>query len=461
MRLLPKSLFGRLTLVLLAGLTVTVLLSAWVQMRERGQLLSEAIHSELIERTVGIVRLLDALSPRERNRLLPLLSTPQIRITLAAGAAPEPSMESDSAAARLVQRQLRDRLGQPFAISVALEGSVMTGGMGHHHRGNVGGAAAAMMHGVHAMASRFFVQVRLGDGSWVRFERQVPEGLFDWPVRLLATLGILLVGVTLLSIVAVRWVVRPLHELRLAADALGKDIRRPPIPETGPLEVVETSRAFNTMQRRIKRFVEDRARILAAVSHDLKTPLTRLRLRVDLLEDEDLGAKIRRDLDDIEAMVEATLDFMRGTESREQSQLLDLTALIESLCDDVNETGERVRLHGQIAKPYRGRPLALKRCIGNLLDNALRYGGEADVGLRNTDDAVILTIADNGPGIPPEALEKVFEPFFRLESSRARHSGGTGLGLSIARNIARAHGGELVLGNRPEGGLVAELRLPR
>jgi signal transduction histidine kinase len=247
----------------------------------------------------------------------------------------------------------------------------------------------------------------------------------------------------------------------LPADELGKDIRRPPIAETGPIEVAETSRAFNKMQRRIQRFVEDRTRLLAAVSHDLKTPLTRLRLRVDLLEDEEVGEKIRRDLDDMQAMVEATLDFMRGAESREESQPLDLMALIESLRDNANEGGERVRLGGRIESPYRGRPLALKRCIGNLLDNALRYGGKADIKPRDSEDAVILTIADNGPGIPPEALDKVFEPFFRLEGSRARESGGTGPGLSIACNIARSHGGELVLRNRPQGGLIAELTLPR
>jgi len=459
-RLVPKSLFGRLTLVLLAGLTVTVLLSAWVQMRERGQLLYEAIHTELIERTVGIVNLLDALQSTERERLLPLLSTPQIRITLADGSTGEPRTEADSAAARLVYRQLTSRLGKPFEIRVALEGSVMAGRTAHRHMMDMRDAAA-VMHGVHAMASRFLVQVRLRDGTWVRFERQVPEGLFDWPMRLLSTLGILLLGVTLLSLIAVRLVVKPLRELRLAADALGKDIRRPPIPETGPVEVAETSRAFNTMQRRLKRFVEDRARILAAVSHDLKTPLTRLRLRVDLLDDEDLGEKIRRDLDDMQAMVDATLDFMRGTEGREENRLLDLMALIESMVDDANEAGERVRLRGQISQPYRGRPLALKRCIGNLLDNALRYAGEADIEVRDTEKAVTLTVADRGPGVPPEALDKVFEPFFRMEGSRGRHSGGTGLGLSIARNIARAHGGDLVLRNRTEGGLIAELTLPR
>jgi len=447
--------------VLLSGLTLTVILSSGVQLRERGQALYEAIHSDVIERTVGIVRLLDSLSAAERKRLLPVLGSTQTRIGLAESPSPAPAAEVRSPGAALVERQLRARLGQDADIRVALSGFVMTGPMTRHPMMGMGSAAGMMMPGVHAMASRFFIQVRLNDGTWVWFERRIPEELFDWPVHLLITLAILLVGVTTLSLVAVRWIVQPLHDLRRAADDLGKDIHRPPLPERGPIEVAETSRAFNTMQRRIERFVEDKSRILAAVSHDLKTPLTRIRLRADLLDDEELGEKITRDLDDMQTMVEATLAFMRGAESREHTRPLDLMALLESLCDDADESAERVHLRGQVIKPYLGRPLALKRCIGNLLDNALRYGQSAQVTVQDSDTSVLLTIADRGPGIPPDAMDKVFEPFFRLEGSRARNSGGTGLGLGIARNIARAHGGDLVLRNRPEGGLVAEVRLPR
>lgn len=461
MRLIPRSLFGRLTLVLLTGLTLTVLLSAWVQMRDRGRILYEAMHQDVIERTVGIVRLLDVLPPPQRERLLPILSTAQSRVSLATGPLQMPSDDSDSAAAKLVHRQLRERLGANAELRVSLSGFVMSGPMAGHPMMGMGNRAAAMMHGVHAMASNFFIQVRLADGTWVWFERGLPQGLFDWPVKMLLTLGILLVGVTSVSIVAVRWVVQPLADLRRAADALGKDIHRPPLPESGPVEVAETARAFNTMQRRIGRFVEDRARMLAAVSHDLKTPITRLRLRADLLDDEELGEKIRRDLDEMQAMVQETLDFMRGTDSQETTHAIDLMALLESLIEDAGEAGQGVRLTGRIEQPYPGRPLALKRCIGNLLGNALRYGGEVEVLAQDSAQSVTLRIADRGPGIPPDAIEKVFEPFFRLEGSRGRDSGGTGLGLGIARNIARAHGGDLVLGNRPEGGLVAELKLPR
>ena len=460
MRLLPKSLFGRLTLVLLTGLTVTLLLSAGVHLHDRGRVLYQAIHGDLIERTVSIMQLLDALSPAERRRLLPVLNSDQTRIGLADRPPEMPPTQTSTAGADLVRRQLRARLDDDLELRVAVAGFVMHGPMRGRAMGPMGRHGGPMA-GMHAMASRFIVQVQLRDGSWVWLERRIPRELFDWPAQMLVALLILLAGVTALSLIAVRWVVRPLERLREAADALGRDIHRPPLDETGPVEVAETSRAFNRMQRRISRFVEDRARILAAVSHDLKTPLTRIRLRADLLEDEDLGAKIRRDVDDMQRMVEATLDFMRGTESREDSRPLDLMALVESLCEDAVESGQRVTVRGEVTAPYQGRPLALKRCIGNLLDNALRYGGRADVEVRDAGQSVTLTIADDGPGIPPESWEKVFDPFFRLESSRARHSGGTGLGLGISRNIARAHGGDLVLRNGADGGLVAELILPR
>jgi signal transduction histidine kinase len=460
MHLLPRSLFGRLTLVLLTGLSATVLLSAGVHLRERGRVVYEAIHGDLIERTVGVVQLLDALAPTERQRLLPVFNGAGTRVGLAEVPRELPLSDARTAGAELVREQLRKRLGADTKVEVALAGFVMSGPM--HGRDAADRTAPGRDGpGRHAMASRFIVQARLKDGSWVWFERRIPRERFDWPMQMLLTLLILLAGVITLSLVAVRWIVRPLERLREAADALGKDIHRPPLPETGPVEVAETSRAFNTMQRRIARFVEDRARMLAAVSHDLRTPLTRIRLRADLLDDEELGDKIRRDLDDMQSMVEATLDFMRGAASREETRSLDLMALLESLSDNAEESGARVRLRGQIQTPYQGRPVALKRCIGNLLDNALRYGGEADIEVRDSETAVTVTIADRGPGIPPESLAKVFEPFWRLEGSRGRDSGGTGLGLGIARNIARAHGGDLDLDNRAGGGLIATITLPR
>lgn len=467
MRLMPQSLFGRLILLLLTGLVLAQLLSAFVLLRDRGQVLFEAIRENLIERTAGIVHLIDSLNPKDRLRLLPLLTTPELRIDVADRPTMVSETESKSrVAANIVKEQLSRQLSPDTEVRVSLEGSVMEPRRPPMHRRHMRERGPtvrpwAYVHGVHAMARSFHIQVRLGDGSWIKFERGIPAEVFDWPYRLLIVLGILLVSVVGLSLMGVRSIVRPLRKLRTAAEGLGKDIGQSPLPETGPTEIRETAKAFNTMQQRLSNYIGERARILAAVSHDLKTPLTRIRLRTDLMDDEESRTRIQSDLDEMETMVSATLDFMRGTESKEKSLPLDLVALLESIRDDAVDSGDDVRLEGRIAEPYQGRPLALKRCIGNLVQNAMRYGGDANIAIEESASEVIITVSDSGPGIPEDALEKVFDPFFRVESSRARDTGGTGLGLGIARNIARAHGGELLLRNRPAGGLEAQLHLPR
>ncbi|MDP2879222.1 MAG: HAMP domain-containing sensor histidine kinase, partial [Sulfuricella sp.] len=205
----------------------------------------------------------------------------------------------------------------------------------------------------------------------------------------------------------------------------------------------------------------ERTRILAAMSHDLKTPITRLRLRAELLEDDDLRAKFTKDLEEMESLVAATLDFMRGVDNPEPVQPVDIMALLESLQADAAEIGQEVRLDGIAAHPYPCKPAALKRCLGNLIDNAVKYGKCTTLRVDDSDKQLQIRILDQGPGVPEALLERVFEPFYRLENSRSRDTGGTGLGLSIARNIAQLHGGELVLRNRAGGGLEATLTLPR
>ena len=467
MRVLPSSLFGRLVLLLLTGLVLAQLLSAFILLRDRGQVLYESIRENLIIRTAGMIRLLDSISALERQQLLPLLASPELRITLTERPVTTPKPDRDSAlTSEVVRHQLLKRLPPNTEVRVSLEGTIMEPHIPPMHRRHMMRGARmsgpwAYMHGLHAMARSFHVQVQLQDGSWVRFERGVADHLFDWPTRLLFVLGVLLFSVILLSLIGVRSIIRPLRDLRQAAEGLGKDIRQPPLDETGPTEVRDTAKAFNNMQRRLKNYIENRASIIAAVSHDLKTPLTRIRLRTDLMDDEELRAKTQKDLDDMESMVSATLDFMRGTETREPNQRLDLMALLESIQEDAQEASEDIQLQGEIIAPYDGKPLALKRCIVNLVENAVRYGGWAEIRVKDTKKEIVISICDKGPGIPEDALQKVFDPFFRLETSRAQNTGGTGLGLGIARNIARAHGGDLSLHNRSEGGLCAKLTLPR
>jgi signal transduction histidine kinase len=259
----------------------------------------------------------------------------------------------------------------------------------------------------------------------------------------------------------VRWATRPLDRLAAAAEELGRNVNRPPLPEAGPVEVARAARAFNTMQRRLIEYLQSRTQLLAAMSHDLKTPITRLRLRSELLDDPKLRDRYGADLHELEAMVSATLDFLRGIDDREPARPIDVMAMLASLQADRQETGAHVSLSGTTHAPYVGQRSALRRCIANLLDNAIQYGGSAQVDVDDTPQQLLLRIADEGPGIPADQLEKVFEPFYRIEGSRSRETGGTGLGLAIARQIARAHGGELTLVNRPAGGLEARLLLPR
>lgn len=209
------------------------------------------------------------------------------------------------------------------------------------------------------------------------------------------------------------------------------------------------------------RYIQDRTRILAAMSHDLKTPITRLRLRTELLDDSELKAKFDKDLQEMESMVTTTLDFMRGVDNQEPMQPVDVMALLESIQADGKEMGQAISIQGTISRPYLGAPNALKRCLGNLIDNAIKYGVGADIVLSDNKTLLEIRIQDHGTGIPESQLERVFEPFFRLEESRSRDTGGTGLGLSIARSIAQAHGGELKLRNLITGGLEAFLVLPR
>jgi signal transduction histidine kinase len=264
-----------------------------------------------------------------------------------------------------------------------------------------------------------------------------------------------------LSLVAVRWLTGPLSALANAAEELGENINRPPMKEQGPIEVQRAAKAFNTMQQRLSRFIADRTRILTAMSHDLKTPITRLRLRTEMLEDESLKTKFARDLEEMESMVRQTLEFMRDASDSEPLQPVDVMALLESLRADCQDAGNRVDIEGHIARPYAARPLALRRCLTNLVDNAIRYGTRATILAEDRASEIRIRILDEGPGMREEELERAFEPFYRGEESRSRETGGTGLGLGIARNIARAHGGELVLKNRAEGGIEATLTLPR
>jgi signal transduction histidine kinase len=469
MRLLPRSLFSRLVLVLLTGLVIAQLVSFAVHMHERGELLSQASGMQSAQRIADIVKLLETLSPPERRRIVQVLSSPPIMISLDQPALAAREQDADAGArsalfGAMLRRFLAD--GQPVVVTVAEAPAMLLGpaakgrfkGSGMHGGWMPPGFAA---HNASRPGLSFLAQVRLHDGTLVTFDSRQPAQTEGWPYRLLFSLLVLLFAVVVVSLVAVRWATRPINALADAADELGRNINSPPMAEKGPVEVVRAARAFNTMQARLAVYIRDRTRVLAAMSHDLKTPITRLRLRSELLDDPELRLKFTGDLEEMESMVGATLDFLRGMENGEPVQPVDAMALLESLQADMAEMGGRVTVEGEARSPFPGRPQALKRCLANLLENAVKYGKSAGVVIDDNDSRLEIRIQDEGPGLPQSELEKVFEPFYRVEGSRSRETGGTGLGLTIARSVAEAHGGSLVLRNRAEGGLEAVLILPR
>jgi signal transduction histidine kinase len=268
-------------------------------------------------------------------------------------------------------------------------------------------------------------------------------------------------AVAFVGAMGVRWASRPLRDLAGAADRLGRGEAFAPLPETGPQETQRANAAFNRMRERLDRYIRDRTAMLAAVAHDLRTPITSLRLQAEFIEDEEAKAKILESLAEMQAMAEAVLAFVRGDAESEPTRPTDIRALVESLVEDAAEAGRDISFVDSPPATLPCRPFALKRAVGNLIDNAAFYGARARARLELTPDEVRIVIDDDGPGIAEAELERVFEPFVRLESSRSRQTGGAGLGLSIARTIARNHGGDVRLANRAEGGLRATLSLPR
>lgn len=312
---------------------------------------------------------------------------------------------------------------------------------------------------------RVTVGLQLPDENWLNITARLPPPRPWHSPSLLLAFTLMTLAAAFLTLWAVRRLTAPVRTLAEAAEALGRDVNAPPLPEKGPSEVATAAAAFNTMAARIRRFVQDRTEMLTAIGHDLRTPITRLKLRAEFMEDDEQRRKMLLDLDELEAMVSATLAFGRDAKSTEPVSTLDLAELLRTVLDEATdawpEAVDRVAYDGPGHVTLRARPLSLKRAFANLVSNAVIYGGSAMVRLDERGDSLFITVDDDGPGIPPQELERVFEPFHRVEPSRSRETGGVGLGLPIARNILRAHGGDVMLANRPTGGVRATVTLPR
>ena len=437
----PRTLFARLMLIWVLGISVVLAVSVSLIQGERERVDREVLVEGMAREFAAGADVLEPLSPLERDDWLHTLGQRRMRFALTPPPVDAAPLPPHFSIVRAFQSAQPDR-------SVSLLSLPQTDPDGDTRR-----------------AGRLIATAQLADGAMLSARLPAsslrPERQGAPLERLIAALAALLVGISLLAWIGVRVATRPLSRLAAAARALGENPENAQVDPGGPLEVAQAATAFRQMQARIREHVSERMRILAAISHDLQTPITRLRLRVEQVEDEALRQRISADLDSMQALVREGLDYARSLEEGEPLQSIDLTALLETLCDDAHDMGWQVALSGQTTAPCRGRHLALRRALWNLIENGVKFGDRVDVHVVEDDTHWHITIRDHGTGLSDEMLEHVFEPFFRMEGSRSRDTGGTGLGLAIARNLLRNQGGEVHLENAPDGGLVARVRLPR
>ncbi len=302
--------------------------------------------------------------------------------------------------------------------------------------------------------------IQLTDGSWVQFSVPTRKWGLDPFKRNLLVIVLALLSTVVVALIATRHLATPLERFAQGARRFGKDFRAPPIPVVGPHEIRQAILAFNAMQAQIQHFLNDRTQMLAAISHDLRAPLTRMRLRGEFVEDAQQQSRLFRDVDEMQAMVNSALEFFRDDARLEPATAFDLAELLLTVVDDCKDAGIEVTYEGPARLVYGGRPIGLKRAFSNLVDNAIKYGGEAGVRLKADGDYVQVEVVDRGPGIAGEYQEQVFAPFFRIEGSRNKNTGGVGLGLPSARATVLEHGGSLTLHNRATGGLKVQVVLP-
>ncbi|KKD58494.1 histidine kinase [Grimontia sp. AD028] len=306
------------------------------------------------------------------------------------------------------------------------------------------------------------VQIELTEGQWVYIAAILPAPYVTLENDLInADQIVFLFAITTLLLVftftLIRNQTRPLKRLARAANRLSTDIEQPELVEEGASEITTVTRAFNLMQKRLQRYMHDREKLFGSISHDLKTPITRLRLRAELIDDEVQAVKINKDLDELEIMVKGALQTVKDTDIHENVTALDVLQILSSIAEVHNQQRLRVNITGEQLRPFYCKPLAFKRCLTNLIDNGVKYGDEVMVYVHDGEKSLDITLMDKGPGIPEDFLKKVFDPYFRLHTDLH----GTGLGLGIAKNIIRAHGGEIILSNRKEGGLQIDIAFPR
>ncbi len=458
--LLPRTLRGQLVLLILLTFVVVQGISLWLFVDERRLAVRAALGLEAAGRAANVVRLLEATPEALRRDILMAASSPLAMFEIA----PDPVVDHDAHdMSGAVARQLRsllpsdpDRVIRVELHEVARPAPRMAADqvppdMRRMHE--------AMMRG-ELSSVEMRLSVELGAGEWLNLTTRFHRPPIQWPWA-----SILSYALTTLAIMAVAWITLsrltgPLRRLATAAEALGRGETVEDLPEKGPEEVRRLTQAFNRMQARLTRFISERTRLLAALGHDLRSPLTALRVRAELVDDTETRERLTAIIGEMQEMVESTLSFARGMVSAEETETVAMTPFLARLAEEMTALGPPVRLCESIPVSARIKPVAIRRALRNLIENAQRYGGGAELGLGRDGDLLRIRIRDRGPGIPAADLDRVFDPFVRVEKSRNKETGGTGLGLSIASTVIHAHGGEIALRNHPDGGLEACVTLP-
>ena len=467
-RLRPKSITIELIILFVAVLGVAELLSVGYRYFDHSEALTALELIRIADRVAVIASLVDHTAPQDRTKLLENFRGSELPVAWTAQRWPIENTEQSKET-----RLLRDLLLRviphandaditvdylPSAQSVPPHGEAELVSLWR----KAGTFPEPMRQIIDELAAEptFLVGIRLRDGTWLNLLAAYVEDIGFWPFRSILILAALISLVAGLSIWAIARLTSPFQIFAAAATRLGTDVNAKPIPERGPADVCGAIRAFNVMQTRLQRFIEDRTQMLAAVSHDLRTPITRLRLRAEYIGSQRQRGKFLSDLEEMENMISGILSFAKENARLESTVTVDLRAMLRSFCDDLSDRGFKVCFNGAARLPYLCRPLSIRRCFTNLLDNALKYGDHAVVKLEMSAISILVHFDDHGPGIPEDLREDAFRPFHRLELSRNRETGGSGLGLTVARTVARAHGGEVVLTDAPCGGLRATVVLP-
>ncbi|WP_051334268.1 HAMP domain-containing sensor histidine kinase [Bradyrhizobium sp. Ai1a-2] len=466
MGLWKRSLAARFICFTLLSLVLSQAVVFFISWDEHGQAIRKAAKGEIFSRCASLARVLEATPPALQTDILNASNTSSARYWISTSGLKDAPAWREEAWERLAQPLPRVSFPGHSAPEVKLDFA----------RNTASSSSATSSQWIDLKpeawplsrpakflylddATGMGLAVQLADGAWLNtaFAKPAQDGF--WTSQSTVTLGLSALLLSIIAVFAARGIAQPLRRLAEAAEALGRGQEIVPLPETGPDDIRRTAEAFNRMQARLHRFVDDRTRMLAAIGHDLRTPLTSLRLRAEFVPDQEVREKMLSTISEIQTMTEATLAFAREDATAEATRTVDLSALVESLCDDLAELGYDVSFSEGAKISYSCRPDALRRACRNLVENAVRYGERARVAVERRADGIEIIVSDDGPGIPDSAKEQVFTPFFRMENSRNRETGGVGLGLSIARTIVRHHGGDITLINEQKG-LRAAISLP-